>query len=66
MSFDEAPTVTPQTQKGPKCEERTLKSENVVVLFCFVLFCFFFFFFFFPFGKINKYIDLFTIQVRAL
>ena len=39
----------PQTQKGPKREGRTIKSENVGD------------FFFFPFDKINKYIDLSTI-----
>ena len=49
--------VTSQTQKGSKREGRTIKSENVGD---------FFFFFFFPFDKINKYIDLPTIQVRAL
>ena len=45
--------VTSQTQKGSKREGRTIKSENVGV-------------FFFSFDKINKYIDLSTIQVKTL
>ena len=46
--------ITPQTQKDPKHEGKTIKSENVGD------------FFFLPFDKINKYIDLSTIQVRAI
>ena len=54
--------VTPQTQKGPKHEKPSLQER----LYGIYLFLSFFLFLFFPFDKVNKYIDLSVIQIRAL
>ena len=48
-------SVTLQTQKGLKHEKPSLQ-ENLYGIF----------FFFFSFDKVNKYIDLSTISVKAL
>ena len=50
-------SVMSQTQNGPKHEKLSLQEK---------LYGIFFFFFPFPFDKVNKYIDLFTIQIRVL